>query len=88
MKPQCNYPALLEDDVFNTLSQEERELLASKVAYNYAGRLTPRSPDDPRSNANCFYPYIPELRAGGTKHAKPDPRMAPARTAKVPERVG
>jgi len=87
MKPQCNYPALIEDDVYDTLSLDEREMLGFKVAYNYAGRLTPRSPADARANTNCFYPYIPELRRNGAKHAKPDARMAPPRTATVPNLV-
>lgn len=71
MKPQDDYPALLHDDVYASLSDEERELLGFKVAYEYAGRIAPRRPDDMRSNTNCRFPYVPELRRGGTKTAVP-----------------
>jgi len=42
-----------------------------EIVQEYTGRIFPRSPDDTRRNTNARYPYIPELRRGGDKHAVP-----------------
>ncbi len=64
VRAQDNYPALLHDNVYKNLSEEEKRLLGFEVHYEYAGRIAPRAPDDLRRNTNFAYPYVPELRRG------------------------
>ncbi|WP_336953222.1 phytanoyl-CoA dioxygenase family protein [Sphingobium aromaticivastans] len=85
VKPQDVYPAIIHDDVYETLSEEEKRLLGFEVAFEYGGRIAPRRPDDTRSNTNARYPYIPELRRGGTKQAVPIDQMQVAHSARLPE---
>lgn len=69
MKPQDFYPAVLHDDVCESLTDEERKMLGFEVVFEYAGRIAPRNPTDTRTNTNCRFPYVPELRRGGNRHA-------------------
>lgn len=71
MKPQDFYPAILHDDVYETLTDEDKDMLGFKVAFGYGGRIGARNPTDPRANTNLQFPYIPELRRGGAKQALP-----------------
>lgn len=77
VRAQDNYPALLHDDVYATLSDAERAMLGFEVHFEYAGRVAPRHPQDDRFNTNCRYPYIPELRRGSRAAAValPDARI-------------
>lgn len=71
MKPQENYAASLQDDVYATLTKEEREMFGFKVEMQYGGHLFARFPGDRRLNTNVRYPYIPELRKDGSNRAEP-----------------
>jgi hypothetical protein len=68
MRQQDTYNSSLHDDVYQSLSQEERELLGFKTAG--FGRMDPRYPGD-RSNTDINNPYVPELRRGSDKKAIP-----------------
>jgi hypothetical protein len=68
MRQQDCYSSSLHDDVYESLSNEERELIGFKTAG--FGRLDPRYPGD-RSNTDINNPYIPELRRGSPKRAIP-----------------
>jgi ectoine hydroxylase-related dioxygenase (phytanoyl-CoA dioxygenase family) len=61
VRPQENLPASVHDDVYATLSDEEKRRLGFEVVFEYAGRIAPRHPQDPRRNTNFSYPYVPEL---------------------------
>jgi len=71
MKAQENFAASLHDDVYETLSEEERAMFGFKVEMQYGGHMFARSPDDRRLNTNIRYPYIPELRRYGDRRAAP-----------------
>lgn len=71
IRAQDDYVASLHDDVYESLSEKERAMLGFEVVSEYTGRVFPRFPGDRRANTNARYPYIPELRRGGTKHAEP-----------------
>lgn len=71
MRAQDNYAASLQDDVYESLSDDERAMLGFEVVQEYTGRVFPRYPGDRRMNTNARYPYIPELRPGGDKQAEP-----------------
>lgn len=71
IRAQDDYVASLHDDVYQELSEEERRMLGFEVVTEYTGRYYPRYPGDERSNTNARYPFIPELRRGGSKHARP-----------------
>lgn len=73
IKPQDFFPAIVHDDVYESLSERDKDLLGFRVVREYAGRIAPRTPDDKRSNTNVCYPYVPELVKGGTKRAVPLP---------------
>jgi ectoine hydroxylase-related dioxygenase (phytanoyl-CoA dioxygenase family) len=81
MKPQDIYPAVLHDDVCNSLTAEEKRMLGFEVAFEYAGRIAPRNPTDTRSNTNCRFPYVPELRRGSPRRAVAALGMGNPRTA-------
>lgn len=71
IRAQDDYLASLHDDVYESLSEEERRMLGFEVVSEYTGRVFPRFPGDRRANTNARYPYIPELRRGGDRHAEP-----------------
>lgn len=71
IRPQDDYVASLHDDVYESLSDDERRMLGFEVVSEYTGRVFPRFPGDRRANTNARYPYIPELRRGGDRHAEP-----------------
>ncbi|MEO6092712.1 MAG: phytanoyl-CoA dioxygenase family protein [Novosphingobium sp.] len=75
MRAQDDYVASLQDDVYDALNDAERAMLGFEVVSEYTGRIYPRRPDEQRYNTNARYPYIPELRHGGAKHAAPFPGM-------------
>lgn len=75
VKPQEVFVASLHDQVYESLTEEERALFGFRVEYQYAGRIAPRFAGDTRRNTNIKYPYIPELRHGSDKHAVPFPGM-------------
>lgn len=59
MHPQDDYAASMHDDVYRSLSDQERAMFGFKSFG--LGRIDPRFPGD-RSNVDTKYPYIPELR--------------------------
>jgi ectoine hydroxylase-related dioxygenase (phytanoyl-CoA dioxygenase family) len=71
MRAQDNYAASLHDDVYARLNDAERSMMGFEVVQEYCGRIFPRSPNEERHNTNARYPYIPELRHDGHKHAAP-----------------
>lgn len=71
VRAQDDFLASLHDDVLATLTTQERQVLGFEVHYQYAGRVAPRFPADTRANTNFRYPYVPELRRGGTTRAVP-----------------
>jgi ectoine hydroxylase-related dioxygenase (phytanoyl-CoA dioxygenase family) len=71
IRAQDNYAASLHDDVYDSLSDAEWAMLGFEIVSEYTGRIFPRRPDERRFNTNARYPYIPELRRGGAKHAAP-----------------
>lgn len=64
VKPQTFFPAAVHDDVYETLSDQDKRLLGFEVVREYAGAIGPRYRGDRRANLNVSRPYIPELRAG------------------------
>lgn len=70
VKPIDNLVQCLQDDVYQTLSKDELELLQFKV--DAAGRFGPRYPGD-RQATNRAEPFVPELRRGGDKRPVPAP---------------
>jgi len=81
MKPQDIYSALLHDDVCDSLTDEEKRMLGFEVVFEYAGRIGPRNPADTRSNTNCRFPYVPELRRGSPRRALAVADMSNPRTS-------
>jgi len=75
VKPQDFYPAIIHDDVYEILSEADREMLGFTVHYEYGGRIAPRHPQDRRANTNAAFPYIPELRRGSALRAIPREAM-------------
>ena len=71
IKPQDNYAASIHDDVYERLSDAERNMFGFEVVSEYAGRIFPRYSGDRRANTNARYPYIPELRCGSDRQAVP-----------------
>lgn len=71
IKPQAFFPAIVHDDVYDTLTDADKEVLGFGIVREFSGAIGPRSPGDQRSNLNVRYPYIPELVKGGSKHAIP-----------------
>lgn len=71
IRPQDDYVASIQDDVYETLSDEERRMFGFEVVHEYTGRVFPRFAGDTRSNVNYRAPYIPELRKGGSGRAMP-----------------
>ena len=70
-RPYDNYAAILQDNVYEAMSTEERELFGFKFVRLGTGLTTPRSPDDHRYNTNVRMPFIPELRRGSDARAIP-----------------
>lgn len=87
VKPQDFYPAVMHDDVYETLSGADRDMLGFKVHYEYAGRIAPRNPTDFRTNTNAHYPYVPELSDGGANRAVALADMRVAKTERLAESV-
>lgn len=71
IKPQDFFPAIVHDDVHETLTERDKELLGYRVVREYSGAIAPRNPDDRRSNTNVRYPFVPELVRGGSRKAVP-----------------
>ena len=63
IKPQVFFPAAVHDDVYETLTDEDKRLLGFEVIREYAGAIGPRYRGDRRANLNVSRPYVPELRA-------------------------
>ena len=78
VKPQDFFPAIVHDDVYETLTDADKEVLGFRVVREFGGAIGPRSPGDRRSNLNVRYPYIPELGKGGSKRAVPLDRIGSA----------
>ncbi|HEX6866726.1 MAG TPA: phytanoyl-CoA dioxygenase family protein, partial [Caulobacteraceae bacterium] len=68
MRPQDLYAASMHDDVYASLSDEERAMFGFQTGP--MGRIDPRYPDD-RCSIDMPAPYIPELRPGSDKKAIP-----------------
>ena len=75
VKPQDFFPAIVHDDVYETLTDADKEVLGFRVVREFGGAIGPRSPGDRRSNLNVRYPYIPELGKDGSKRAVPLDRI-------------
>lgn len=71
LKPIELYPASMLDEVYDSLTPEERALFDHNADGGWGGRISPRSKKDRRANTNAAFPYVPELRRGGRKHAVP-----------------
>lgn len=71
IRAQDDYIASLHDNVYEAMTEEERAMMGFELISEYAGRVYPRFPGDRRANTNARYPYIPELRRGGERHAEP-----------------
>jgi ectoine hydroxylase-related dioxygenase (phytanoyl-CoA dioxygenase family) len=71
IKPQDFFPSIVHDDVYDTLTDADKEVLGFRVVREFGGAIGPRSPGDRRSNLNVRYPYIPELVKGGSRRAIP-----------------
>ncbi|MBV8688036.1 MAG: phytanoyl-CoA dioxygenase family protein [Alphaproteobacteria bacterium] len=56
------YPVSLHDDVYESLSREERAMFGFK-SYGALGRIDARAQGG-RGNVDASYPYVPELRRG------------------------
>ena len=61
VKPQDFFPAVVHDDVYETLSDRDKDLLGFRVIREYAGAIGPRNAHDTRTNTNVAYPFVPEL---------------------------
>ena len=59
IKPQDFFPAIVHDDVYEALTEADKDLLGFRVIREYAGAIAPRTPTDTRSNLNVRYPYVP-----------------------------
>jgi ectoine hydroxylase-related dioxygenase (phytanoyl-CoA dioxygenase family) len=76
MRQHDNYPASLRDDVYESMSVEQRALCGFKTGP--VGRIDPRRPGD-RTNTDVNSPFIPELRAGSPARAIPvESQQAPS----------
>lgn len=71
IKPQDFFPAIIHDDVYETLTDADKDVLGFRVVREDCGAIGPRTPSDTRSNLNVRYPYIPELLKGGSKTPVP-----------------
>jgi hypothetical protein len=61
--PQDVYTSLLQDDVYETLNEDELNMLGFKTqSAGYSGRIAPRNAFDRRVNTNRAMPFVPELR--------------------------
>jgi len=74
MRQHDNYPASLRDDVYNSMSAEERALCGFKTAPT--GRIDPRRPGD-RTNTDVNSPFIPELSKASAARAIPAESQRP-----------
>jgi hypothetical protein len=61
--PDHIYTSSLHDDVYDTLTVKELEVLGFRVQLNntYINRIAPRNPHDRQRNTNRPTPYVPEL---------------------------
>ncbi len=66
IRQQDCYPASMQDEVYESLTKEERAMFGFKTGP--WGRMDPRSPGD-RTNTDVHSPFIPELRRGSDKRA-------------------
>ena len=85
VKPQDVYPAIIHDDVYDILDEEEKRLLGFEVTYEYGGRIAPRRPGGGRGNTNARYPHVPALRREGPNRAVPVAEMKVAMIKRRPE---
>lgn len=69
LKPIELFAASISDEVYPTLSDTERALFDHTADAGWGARFAPRHANDRRSNTNAAFPYIPELRRGGTARA-------------------
>lgn len=60
-RPQDNYPALVHDDVYPCLTDEEKRLMGFDPYIEAYGRFEPRSPSDPRANLGLARRFTPEM---------------------------
>jgi ectoine hydroxylase-related dioxygenase (phytanoyl-CoA dioxygenase family) len=70
-RPYDNYPAILQDAVYEAMSAQERELFGFKFVRLGSGLTAPRSAEDRRYNTNVQMPFVPELRRGSSARATP-----------------
>jgi hypothetical protein len=63
LKTKDNHAAAIHDDVYATLSEDERKLYDFDY-FPYAAQIGPRYPADTRHTVGNPQPYVPELRRG------------------------
>lgn len=86
-KPQDFYPAIIHDDVYATLSREEKQMLGFEATPYFGSRIGPRHAHDTRRNTNACYAYIPELRRGSGRSAVAVPDLHGPASLDGPRRV-
>ena len=69
LKPIELFAASISDEVYPTLSDEERALFDHTADGGWGARFAPRNPHDRRCNTNAAFPYVPELRRGSPARA-------------------
>lgn len=69
LKPIELFAASITDEVYGTMTEEERALFDHTADGGWGARFAPRHAHDRRSNTNAAFPYVPELRRGGTQRA-------------------
>jgi hypothetical protein len=69
LKPIELFAASISDEVYPTLSDDERALFDHTADGGWGARFAPRHAHDRRSNTNAAFPYVPELRRGSPARA-------------------
>ncbi|WP_232476215.1 phytanoyl-CoA dioxygenase family protein [Flavisphingomonas formosensis] len=63
-RPQDNYPALVHDEVYPKLTDDEKRMMGFDAYGSAYGRFEPRSRYDPRGNVNFHRRFTPEMHRG------------------------
>jgi len=64
IKPIDTHSSIVHDDVYASMSEQERELYGFREGHGFVGRLGPRYLGDKRHNTNTKFPFVPELHRG------------------------
>ena len=71
VKPQDFFPAIVHDDVYETLTDADKEVLGFRVVREFGGAIGPRSPGDRRSNLNVGTPTYRSWAKAGVNAPSP-----------------